>query len=128
MVNGKNMDAILTLSTVKQETQTRYVPGSSPYSPLGYPYYNDFWGYYSYWYPRFYAPGYYVLDKIYYIEVNLYDTQTEKLVWSAQSKTYNPDDLPSFSREFSDVIADKLKNDGMISKAALNEKPRLSSE
>jgi len=77
-VRGKNVDAILTISVFKKETETRYVNHRSPYDPYRYNYYRSFWGYYSYWYPNSYSPDYYT-DTVYYIETNLYDTKTENL-------------------------------------------------
>jgi hypothetical protein len=113
-VKDKNVDAILTISIISKETESRYVPGARPYEPLGYIYYNDFWGYYSYWSPRFYDQGYYEQNKVYFIETNLYDIETEKLLWSAQSKTYSPDDLQPFAKEFANVIVAKLRSDKII--------------
>ncbi len=114
-VKDKNVDAILTVSLINKETESHYVPGDSPYDPLsGYSYYNNFWGYYSYLYPYAYSQGYYIQEKVYFIETNLYDAVTEKLIWSAQSKTYTPADLKSFSKEFSNIIVSRLKKDGII--------------
>lgn len=114
-VKNKNIDAILTISLVNKETDTRYVPGRSPYDPIsGFSYYDNFWGYYSYWYPNAFNQGYYIQDKIYFIETNLYDVKSEKLIWSAQSKTYNPLDLKTFSKEYSNLIVKKLRYDGLI--------------
>src|SRR6056297_3214944 len=98
-------DGVLTITLIDEDTETRYVRGSGMYRP--YPYYGfygNFWGYYDYWYPRFYEPGYYVENKVYYMETNLYDAQTEDLVWSAQSETYDPIDLESFADGFSEEI------------------------
>jgi hypothetical protein len=112
-------EAILTVSLIRKETETRYIPNDGyPYTPFHYPYYGDLWGYYSYWYPYLYGPGYYETDKIYFIETNLYDCYTEQLVWSAQSRTYNPADLQAFSKEFSKIIVNKLKDDGMLKAAS----------
>lgn len=114
-VKNKNVDAILTISLINKETETRYIPGNYSYNPIiGYNYYDNFWGYYSYRYPHSYDPGYYVQDKIYFIETNLYDVKTEKLVWSAQSRTYNPAGLETFSKEFSNIIVAKMKKDGVL--------------
>lgn len=116
-IRGKDVDAILTLSLIDQETETRYVPGSYSYAPYPvYPYYGSFWGYYSFVYPRVYSPGYYTEDKIYYIESNLYDAKTENLVWSAQSQTYNPSDLEHFSKGFVRAIVRKMEKDGVLPK------------
>jgi len=114
-VHKKNVDAILTISIISKETESRYVSGGNPYDPLGFGYYNDFWGYYDHWYPSFYGSGYYEQNKVYFIESNLYDAKTEKLVWSAQSKTYSPDDLQPFSKEFANIIAAKMRADGVLS-------------
>ena len=108
-------DAILTVTLVNRETDSRYVPGSYRYAPVTrYRYYGRFSGYYTYWYPVMSSPGYYVDDQVYFIETNLYDATTEDLVWSAQSKTYDPDGLTQFSEDFSKVVVTKLKKDGVI--------------
>ncbi|MES2140600.1 MAG: hypothetical protein V4511_12910 [Bacteroidota bacterium] len=112
---NKNVDAILTISLINKETETRYVPGINSYNPIvGYNYYDNFWGYYSYRYPYSYDPGYYVQHKIYFIETNLYDVKSEKLIWSAQSRTYTPAGLQTFSKEFSKIIVEKMKKEGLI--------------
>ena len=114
-VKQNGTDAILTVSLLDKETESRYVPGSYGYDPFNrFYYYRTFWGYYSYWYPYVYDPGYYVTDKIYYIETNLYDASTEALIWSAQSSTYNPSDLEKFSRNFAKLIVSKMEADGVI--------------
>ncbi len=108
-------DGILTVSLIDEDTKTRFVRGSGLYRP--YPYYSfygSFWGYYDYWYPYFYEPGYYVEDKVYYMETNLYDAQTEELVWSAQSETYDPVDLESFSSGFAREIVEELDEAALI--------------
>ncbi len=117
-VHDKTIDAILTVSIIKQATESHYTGDVYAYNPLGnYYYYRDFWGYYSYWYPYFYAPTYYT-EKVYYIETNLYDAKTEDLVWSVQSKTYDALELPAFSKDFAKTIVHKLKKDGIIISAS----------
>ena len=119
---GTGADAILTVSLIDKETETRYVPGSYGYEPMArYNYYGAFWGYYSFWYPRIYSPGYYTTDKTYFIETNLYDINTEELIWSAQSETYNPADLPSFSKEFAETIAREMREAKLFGSAIVRE-------
>lgn len=110
-------DAILTVALLDQTSETRYVPGTTMYSPMGYGgYYGGFYGYYSYYNPVMYDPGYYTTDKNYYIEMNLYDAQTEALVWSAQSETTNPSSIESFSKTFAESVGYQMQKDGIISK------------
>ncbi len=116
-IKATGSQAILTVALLDQTSETRYVPGTTMYSPMGYGgYYGRFYGYYSYYSPVMYDPGYYTTDKNYYIEINLYDVQSEELVWSAQSETTNPADLESFSAVFSEVVVSRMLKDGIISK------------
>lgn len=116
-INGTGVDAILTIALIDKETENRYVPGSYSYQPMPrFGYYGRFWGYYNTWYPTLYSQGYYTEDKVYFIETNLYDAKTENLLWSAQSETYNPSGLASFSKEFASVVLAKMEHDGVIRK------------
>ncbi|WP_339878934.1 hypothetical protein [uncultured Algoriphagus sp.] len=116
-IQAAGHDAILTIALLDQTSETRYVPGTTMYSPMGYGgYYGRFYGYYSYYNPVMYDPGYYATDKNYYIEMNLYDAQTEALVWSAQSETTNPSSIESFSKTFAQSVEYQLVKDGIISK------------
>ncbi len=114
-IQTNRVDAILTISVIDEENETRYAPGTVSYAPYPrYDYYGSFWGYYSHWYPQFHSPGYYLEEKVYYIETNLYDAETEDLVWSAQSETYSPADLESFSEDFAEEIVEQLVDDGIL--------------
>lgn len=114
-IKKKSHQAILIISLLKKKTETRYMRGASAYAPMaGHGYYDDFYGYYSHWSPYAYNPGYYVKDDVYFLESNLYDSKTETLIWSAQSKTYSYDGLSSFSKTFAKVIVKKMKEDGII--------------
>jgi hypothetical protein len=111
-VRKNKSQAILTISVLRKETESRYMGGT--YAPMRWGYYGTFWGYYNYWYPYAYSDGYYTNDYVYYLETNLYDASTESLVWSAQSKTWSYDDLTGFSKEFSKLIADQMRKEGVI--------------
>ena len=115
-MRNKNAGAILTITLLRKETESRYINDPvMPYTPFPrFSYYYDFGGYYSYWHPYMLSQGYYEQNHVYYLETNLYDSETEQLVWSAQSKTYDPVNLQSFSQEFSKVIVQKLKEDGLL--------------
>lgn len=114
-VHRYDADAILTLTLIRKKSEMRYVPGSYNYYPVArYNFYGRFSGYYNYWYPYMYDPGYYVEDEIYFIESNLYDVKTDELIWSAQSKTYNPSGFHPFSKEFAETLAKQLQKDGLV--------------
>jgi hypothetical protein len=124
-VQSNKNEAILTVTILRKETESRYVRGT--YAPMGvYGYYGNFWGYYSYLYPYAYSPGYYTVDEVYYLETNLYDSKTEALVWSAQSQTYSYRNMNTFSRNFARLIVDKMIKDAVL----INDKknPNLANK
>ena len=113
-VKEQNARAIFTVALKDKESETRYVPGSTTYAPMSHGYYGRFNTYYNTVYPVTYDPGYYTEDKIYYLESNLYDTQTEELLWSAQSKTVNPSIVESFAKDYTKTIIKELVRDGVL--------------
>lgn len=99
-----NSDVIFTVALVDKESESRYVPGSMPYRPyMGY-YERGFWGYYNYWYPFGYDPGYYTTDKTYFLEGNLFDVKTEEQLWSVQTEAYNPTSIENFSKKYAQLL------------------------
>lgn len=115
----KGCDAIMTIALVDAKHETRYVQDSfntSPYYPMSMSYYGGFGTYYMYGYDNFYSPGYYTEDKIYYLEANIFDATTEKLVWSAQSQTVNPESLEDFLKGYSLALSDRMIKDGLMKK------------
>jgi hypothetical protein len=113
-IRAAGCDGILTIALVNKETETRYVQGSGPVGP----YYGSYGMYYGYGYGSFYSQGYYTNDKIYYIQTNIFDAQTEKLIWSAQSKTYNPSSLSDFLKGYEEAISDQIIKDGLVAPPA----------
>jgi hypothetical protein len=117
-IQTTNADGILTIALLRKETESHYVPGSGYWNPgLRYGYYNRFWSYYNNWYPMVYSPGYYDQTKIYYIETNLYNAKTEELIWTAQSRTYDPTNINSFLKGYVDAIYDRMVKDGLVTPA-----------
>jgi hypothetical protein len=78
--------------------------------------YGSFWGYYSHWYPRVFVQDYVLQGNVYYTEVNVYETESESLIWSAQSETYNHYDLESASEEFSKVVVKEMVKYNILEK------------
>jgi hypothetical protein len=114
-IQESGSDGILTVAVLEKSTETRYVPGStSYYNPMLYGGYGRFGGYYGIYQPMVYSPGYFATDKNYFLEINLYDTSTEKLVWSAQSQTTNPSNMDNAASSFSKEVVEQMIRDGVI--------------
>ena len=106
-----NCELIFTITLVDKESETRYVPGSMGYYGPFPGYGLHFWGFYSYWHPYMYDPGYYVTDKIYFMEGALFDVSSETLIWSVQTKTLNPPSIEKFSKGLVETMLSKALTD-----------------
>jgi hypothetical protein len=93
-------DTVLVARPLSREMQRTYVPGSYPR-----------WGGY---YGRAYSPGYVVEDEYVYIETNLYDVATEKLIWSAESETVLLASDQDLIKSFISTMTSKLASDKLI--------------
>jgi len=110
-IKNLGCDLIFTITLTDRKSETRYVPRNlgyyGPYSGYGL----QFRGFYSYWYPYAYDPGYYVTDKTYFMEGNLFDAETETLIWSVQTKTINPGSIEKFSKALIESMLERSMED-----------------
>lgn len=124
-------DAIITVRLLKKTEESRYVPGKVQYAPTNIGYgtgYNNEQhagnpgagtpGAFGYYYIDNYAlassEGHDETISVYFIESRLFEASTGKLVWSVQSETFNPTNLPAFSAEFSEAVINSLKSNKLI--------------
>jgi hypothetical protein len=114
-VREAGCDVIMTMALVDKKSETHYVPGSTAYSPyMGYGGYGSigFGGYYGAAYSTMYStPGYYTEDNTYFMQANLFDAATEKMIWSAQSEAYDPSKISTFSRDYTALLVERLNRD-----------------
>lgn len=111
----RGCDAVLILALLDSKKVESYNPGTV-YAPVNYGYYGSYYGYYNYYYPVVYSPGYYSVDKTFYLETNLYDLASDKLLWSVQSEARNPKDLDSWFKNYSKMLISHLKSKGLNQK------------
>lgn len=108
-------EAVLVLALLDSKEVESYNPGTV-YAPVNYAYNGSFYGYYNYYYPVVYSPGYYSVDKTFYLECNLYDLAGDKLLWSVQSEARNPKDLHSWFKAYANMLISHLKRNGLNQK------------
>jgi hypothetical protein len=100
-------DAVLVARPLSREVQRTYVPGQVYAVPGSY----SRWGSY---YGHAYSPGYVVEDEYVYIETNLYDVATEKLIWSTQSETVILASDQELIKSFISTMVAQLSSDKLI--------------
>jgi hypothetical protein len=108
-IRALNCDLIFTVTLLEKKSEARYVPGT-PYMPYA-GYGLRFRGYYQYWWPIMYDPGYYTTDRSYSMEGNLFDVESERLIWSVQTESFNPEGIDAFSRGLTEVMLERAVKD-----------------
>jgi len=88
------IDALMTVALFDTQQEERYRQGpsftiSAPvYSAPAYGY--NYYQYYSIASATLNKPGYYETSSTYFLEFNLYDRESEELIWTGQSQTTDP--------------------------------------
>ena len=112
-IRATGAQAILTSAVVNKRSETKYVPGSIGYAPSAY---GGFYGYYGGFYGTMYSPGYYTTDETYYLESNIFDADTEEIMWSAQSEAYNPSSRTKAASQYAELLIAQMEKDGLLKK------------
>ena len=107
-IKSTEVDTVLIARLVDSKTIETYEPGYINAVPIAYSY----WGtYYEIVYTDY---GYTDDIEVAYVETNLYDVKTEKLIWSARSKTERSGGEQQLINKFIDIIVKKLSSDKII--------------
>jgi hypothetical protein len=104
------VDAVITIVLLDKIRERNYIPNRINNSPYGY-YQNRFWGYQGTLYNRIYEPGYYVIDTKYFWESNLYEMNTQKLIYSVQTQSFDPANSEVLGHEYGKMIVKRMVND-----------------
>lgn len=118
-LRNSGVDGVLTVVLLDKTKERYYVPGHVQYTPYMV-YYNRFWGYSRALYGRIYSPGYYTTDTKYFWETNLYDLMSDKLLYSAQSQSFDPASSSAMGKQHARLILDDISAKNII---AFSSKP-----
>jgi len=79
------------------------------------PFYSSYYRYHPFAYRQVhYTPGYTYTVTTVSLEANLYDAQTEKIVWSVQSKSVDPKMNKDYIVELVDIFSKNLQEKGLL--------------
>ena len=105
------IDALLIIGVYDIQKEERYVGGTSLSVGVAAP---TYYGYYSYAYSTVYSSGYYETASTYFIESNLYDVETEGLLWMATLEVESPEHIQDESKVFADLIVNAVIKDKVL--------------
>ena len=116
-----DIDAVLVTHLVAVKEEEVYRP-SMDYAPMygggyygGYGYRGGLYSYHPHVTTYVQRPGYYTTYESYTIETNLYDVETEELVWSARSNSFAPESVDEVIVDLTKLLIDDLKQNNLIS-------------
>jgi hypothetical protein len=112
-MKNAGVDAVLTIVLLDKVKERFYVPGRTDYTPYSI-YHNRFYGYYRTMYGRVYTPGYYTEDTKYFWESNFYDLSTDSLLYSAQSRSFDPVSSETLGHEYGKMIVKDLVKSAVL--------------
>jgi hypothetical protein len=106
-IDSKGFDAVLTIVLLDKVKEKCYVPGRVVYTPYA-PYYNRFDNYYYTIYHRIYTEGYYTTGTRIFWETNFYDVNEKKLIYSSQTRSFDPGSRETLAHYYGVLIANSL--------------------
>lgn len=109
-LKANGFDSLLLVRLVDKRSQQTYVPGAA------YPVGATWPGYYGAGYGMMHTPGYVVEDQFAIAEANLYDVDSEKLVWTAATETWLKSSERKLIREYVDRIITEMQKGGIVPK------------
>ncbi len=111
-LKGSDYTAIMIVSLVNKEKQVQYVPGTY----YAYPYadYSLYYRRYWYVYDQMYTPGYYESTTNWVLEADIYTINGDELIYSTQTRSYDPENAKDLAVSFANSIVNELKTKKMI--------------
>lgn len=107
-LKDSDFTSVMIVSLLDKEKEENYTPGTRYTSPrvVGY---NRFYRRYLVVYDYMYTPGYYTTSTNYIMEAEIYTIEDDELIYSAQTKSYDPNSPKSMAESFSKRIIEELK-------------------
>jgi hypothetical protein len=109
---ANKMQALLVTRLIGVEHVDEYIPPTYIAQPPHY--YGRFDDYYTRTWNDVYTQGSYLTRKYVRLETRIYDTASEKLIWSASSETIDPSSVDSLFSDLIEVVIKRLKKDGLV--------------
>lgn len=109
---SQQADAVLVARAIGKRVERIVTPGSTIYSPA--PYYHSYGSYYSRSYEVIHTPATVSDYEVITIEANLYDTESEKLIWSAQMETFVDQNINDLIVDFVKQVVKDMDDKGLI--------------
>ena len=112
-IRADGFDGAVTMRLVDVDREVTYVPGQMNTYPS---YFRTFSGYYYRSWSYYNTPDRYATTKTYTIEVNVFSIKEDKIIWSAQTATTDPEGIDNLTADVARVIDKQMRKEGFINK------------
>jgi len=113
-ITENNFDGFMIITLFDQQREERWVSDRN-FRMGGTGYYGSPWGmagtysdYYYYSMGTFYDDGHYVDHVTYFLECNLYDVKSQKLIWRGQTKSVNIKSVEEEAQKLAELVGHEL--------------------
>jgi hypothetical protein len=106
-VREQGFDAMVVMRVAGVDERETYVPPRPWVMPVRY---LDPWGYWSFGWATVYDPGYLRRDRIVKVDTNIYSIPEDKLVFAAESESFDPSSLRNAIHEVVKIVARETGN------------------
>lgn len=115
-IKGMDIDAVIVTHVVAVDEKTIFHPSMDFMPMYGGRYYGGLYSYYPHVNTYVHRPGYYTKHESYTIETNLYDVESEELIWSARSRTFAPESVARVIVDLTKLLINDLSDKNLIKK------------
>ena len=114
-IKESSLDGVLVVRPKAARRESEEVVMGGIYVPP--PGYYTFWPYWNMAHGTFYpTTSYTKQNTIVRVEVNLYNTKDEKLIWSGETDTVYSKDFAKLGKDYAKSLVKQLKKDGVVGK------------
>jgi len=113
-ITENNFDGFMIITLFDKQQEERWVSdrnfrmGGTGYYGTPYGMAGTYYDYYYYSMGTFYDDGHYVDHVTYFLECNLYDVQSQKLIWRAQTKSVNIKSVEEEAQKLAELVGHEL--------------------
>jgi hypothetical protein len=111
-LKNSNIDAVVTIVLLNKKMEKQFVPAQK--LPVDQNFSHLFWDYYGDINKRVFEPGYYFDNTEYYWESNVYEVNTQKLLYSVTTTSFNPSNTESLAHQYGKMIVRSMKKKQVI--------------
>jgi len=113
-LRGSEYTSVMIVSLVNKERDIRYVPGTFYVFPSSHMGFSRFYRRYWFVHDQMYVPGRFETTTNWVLEADIFTINDDQLIYSAQTRSYDPSSARSMAEGFARAIVAELRTKGMI--------------